>query len=237
MAIAFDAGNNGSSSPNNTPTTSITWNHTAAGSNRYLLVAGFLDDLAGALTATCGGNAMTEIDNWDGIQSGSGGATNRIYLWGYIAPAAGSNTIVVSTVSGSYGLAGVSASYTGVHQTTPAGTPSHWANGNTGYSSPSSQSISSDSSHLVIQANVDYYGDSVFTATGTGQVVRGSLKSQDAGGHFGNNAGGVRISDLPGAATTTASYSWTVRATEYYAWTMVELNAATGGATGGLMWL
>jgi hypothetical protein len=236
MAIAFDLGSNGSSSPNNTPSNSITWNHTCSGSNRYILVAGFVDDTGASLTATCGGSAMTAIDNWDGIQAGSGYWTNRIYLWGYIAPAAASNTIVVSTVSGNYGLAGVSASYTGVHQTTPYGTPSHWADGNSGYTSPSSQSISSDSAHLVIQANTDNYGDSVFTATGTGQTVRGSLKSQDAGGHFGNSTGGIRIADLPGAATTTASYTWTVRTTEYYSWTMVALNAAATGPAVNLIY-
>lgn len=90
------------------------WNHTCAGSNRYLSVGIGMLSLAQTVTAmTYNSVAMTFL----GSQNSVTGAA-RIELWGLIAPATGTNSIAV-TLSGSIASAGVASSYTNVHQTSP----------------------------------------------------------------------------------------------------------------------
>ncbi len=105
-----DGGNNGGI------TTSLTWSHTAAGSNRIGFVgclgdntAGGADDLAGV---TWGGNAMTLATKIGGPILTS---TRWQYVYLIVAPPTGSQSIVVSASSSHYLLCG-SASYTGATQ-------------------------------------------------------------------------------------------------------------------------
>lgn len=228
MAIAFDVGTDGNANASNVQ--SITWSHTCTGANGYLVVAATCTTSNSTLQATYNTVAMALIDSFhDGASW-----TNWIYLFGLAAPATGAHSVVVSTVdSSSVGLAGVSASYTGVHQTVPYGTPAHFADGSSGYSSPLTGNLSSATDELVINAVAWNYGDEDPTATGTGQIIRGTKISTS----IGTGSGGVTVADLPGAATTTASYTFSVHANEYPSWTIVALKPATGGgATNNSMW-
>lgn len=115
IALAFDAASN---SGYQSTGTSYSWSHTCTGSNRFLAVDVSLLALAGTTVSgiTYNGVALSLI----GTQASGTGAV-RVESWGLIAPATGSNTIVV-TFSGSIvagASAGCAVSYTDVHQTTP----------------------------------------------------------------------------------------------------------------------
>lgn len=110
MAIAFDA-----VGPTNAWTggaTSLTFSHTCTGDNRLLLV-GFLtnnstDVITGVTYNSVAMTRLKEQDHGDGY---------RNYVYGLIAPATGANNVVISASSSSV-IYAVSASYTGVSQST-----------------------------------------------------------------------------------------------------------------------
>jgi hypothetical protein len=114
VAVAFDlatgSGGNGTG-------TSRTFSHTCTGSNLCLYVGvNYSSDPGASRSATYGGVAMTKI-----AELYTGGGYNAV-LYRLVAPASGANDVVVSqtnAVGGSF----VAASFTGVHQTTPDGTP------------------------------------------------------------------------------------------------------------------
>lgn len=112
MAIAFDAQSKDSASFQSG--TSFSWTHTCSGSDRYLIVSVFTFTPAGTLTApTYNGVSMTQIQVTD--LSGS----NKLWLFGLVAPATGANTVSFSFSSSNSFVAGVATSYTGVDQTNP----------------------------------------------------------------------------------------------------------------------
>lgn len=113
--ITFDAASN---SGYQTLGTSYSWNHTCAGSNRFLAVDVALLSLAGVSVSSVTYNGVNL--SLVGLQTSGTGAV-RTESWGLVAPATGTNSIVV-TFSGSIGAggsAGTAVSYTGVHQTSP----------------------------------------------------------------------------------------------------------------------
>ncbi len=111
MAIAFDAATDGL---NNGGSGTLTFSHTATGSNLIGFV-GLLGDVIGGAddisSVTWGGVAMTLIRK---ITSGPGGRFS--YVYALAGPASGSQSIVVSSSSNHYLLAGA-ATYTGASQT------------------------------------------------------------------------------------------------------------------------
>lgn len=115
IGITFDAASN---SGYQSTGTSYSWSHTCTGTNRFLSVDVAMLSLAGTTVSgiTYNGVALSLI----GVQASVSG-TVRTESWGLIAPATGSNTIVVtftgSIVSGA--SAGTAVSYAGVHQTSP----------------------------------------------------------------------------------------------------------------------
>lgn len=106
MAIARDATSEGS-----TTATSLTVAHTCTGSNRLLLVHILTNNTTDTLTGmTYNGVAMTRL----GIHAST--PNNFIaYVYGLLAPATGSNNVVV-TFSGSTVIGLQNVSYTGVKQ-------------------------------------------------------------------------------------------------------------------------
>lgn len=109
--IAFDAATNG----NDTTGTSLTFAHTCSGSNRILFV-GIVGNTASNLISgvTYNGVAMTQIAS-SPVQVPSDRYINLYYL---VAPATGSNNVVVSASSSTY-MAAAAVSYTGAAQTSP----------------------------------------------------------------------------------------------------------------------
>jgi len=207
---------------------SMTWKHTCSGSNRYLVVGVFsiLTDPNYFLAARYNGVDMTQLDTY--LQS----ATRRATLFGLVAPATGSNTVeVYDTGSTARVYACTSMSFTGVHQSTPTGTPAHNGNGSGG--TDVTLNVTSAVGEVVVDLLCGYYKTTTWTADGTGQTVVADLKP-DAGS-FGTTLNGwLKSSTTPGAATTTVSY--TASATEYWAISAIPLKPAAGGDD-GLMWL
>lgn len=109
MAVAYDA----TSTSSVNPATSLTFAHTCSGSNRILFVTTITNTGTGVSGVTYNGVALTLLDS----RADAGG--NVPELWYLIAPATGSNNIVI-TVSGSNAIAGAAASYTGVKQSAPS---------------------------------------------------------------------------------------------------------------------
>jgi hypothetical protein len=130
MAIAFDSSTQGYGSGN-----TLTVAHTCSGSNRILFVLAASSYSAVVVNSvTYGGQSMTKI------ASHSNGGAAEISLWYIVAPAIGSNNIVV-TASQSSGLAVTTASYTGASQT---GVPdAYQIRTYTGYLSSFSETMSS----------------------------------------------------------------------------------------------
>lgn len=110
--VAFDAASN---SGYQTAQSTYSWSHTCAGSNRYLSVDVAILSVPGTtvVSVTYAGVSLYLI----GARSTVSGA-GRVECWGLIAPAVGTNTVVV-TLSAAVGSAGCAVSYVGVHQTDP----------------------------------------------------------------------------------------------------------------------
>lgn len=109
--IQFDAASN---SGYQAASSTFTWSHTCTGANRYLTVGVSMLSVAQSVSSiTYSGVAMTLI----GTRSSVSGAA-RVELWGLIAPATGTNDIVV-TLTGAIAWAGNASSYTGIHQDSP----------------------------------------------------------------------------------------------------------------------
>lgn len=109
MAIAVDSKTIGTHNQ-------ASWSHTCTGSNLILFVFAENQPNGSPVTGvTYNGVAMTQIGST--LNSGGNSAAN---LWYLIAPATGTHTVTMSA-SGGFGgnFEGVSASYTGVDQTTP----------------------------------------------------------------------------------------------------------------------
>lgn len=109
--IAYDAT---SSSANVTGTNTTTFAHTCTGSNRILIVGVQITEAATTVTGiTYNGVALTKIDHKD-VPNGS----RRVEMWYLVAPATGSNNVVV-TLSGTPAnwFSAGAVSYTGVKQT------------------------------------------------------------------------------------------------------------------------
>lgn len=112
--IAFDAASNSGALATVVGTT-ITWNHTCTGTNRYLAVdVGILSAGASVVSVTYNGVNLTIIKAQTTVT-----ALGDVECWGLANPASGTNSIVV-TISGSGLVAGGQAvSYTNVDQTVP----------------------------------------------------------------------------------------------------------------------
>lgn len=160
--IAFDA----SSSANTgaVDQTSLTWSHTVgAGSNRILVVGVSIRNSAGQTVSsvTYAGVGLTFI----GAQSN--GTNSRIEMWRLLAPATGTNSIVVTMSAGAHFVGGA-ASFTGVDQTTPLGTFVS-ATGNT---STPTVNASSATGEVVIDTLAMRGSADTITSVGAGQTQR-----------------------------------------------------------------
>lgn len=187
-AVAFDATTNGgalSASPK-------TYTHTdGSGVNRLLIVCTFQAQVADSTTGvTYGGSAMTKVTT---VAADAGINIYRIDMWYLLNPAAGANSVVITTSSGT--VSGLSTSYTG------AGAPEvSTANGPTAGITSLTTSVTTltDTDWTVLCGS----GGSGNPSAGTGTTARqvGGTLSAPGGSIFG---------DSNAAITPPASHSMT----------------------------
>jgi hypothetical protein len=120
--VAFDAVGPSSAGASSTASNTVTWSHTCSGSNRLLIVG----VAVGANTSptissvTYNGVAMTSVGKMNTNNQTNAGF---VELFRLIAPATGTNSVVVTTSAAVLTLAAGSVSFTGVHQVAPLGVP------------------------------------------------------------------------------------------------------------------
>jgi len=196
MAIAYD----NASSARNSGSSSLTFSHTVSGSNRILVVqaAGGGQTVTGV---TYNGVAMTQA-TFNGVSP-----IYFLYTFYLIAPATGSNNVVItgSAVLWSLALSGGAISITGGHQTAPLGAT------NTGQGLSSAPSIS-----ITTTTNNSWIFDTAaVTASGlTLNVANGQTKRYNT---TFTQAGSTLLKATAGAQTvgyTNVMAGWLMNAIE-----------------------
>lgn len=194
---------------------SLTFSHTTAGTNRLLFVCVVTGN--NSPTVTYNSVSMTQIGT--GV-SNTGYYTHIFYL---AAPATGTNDVVITLGSGTNGILGLSASYTGAAQT---GIPDSSNTGTLTDSTPLSVSTttSADNSWVVGcfggSPNVD---PSAGTATTLRQAISNALPIQGA------------VVDTNGAVTPAGARALEVQpgATSFQSMYVASFAPAAGGGGGG----
>lgn len=209
MAVAIDAT---SSSESPSGETSRTWSHTISGSTRVLYVVctlpnGGADITTASATYNSVSMAVTETQT----------ATRQIRVFRLIAPATGSNNIVVSW-TGTDEIRCIAASYTGVDQTTPEDTAVS-IDGSAGGTS-STGDVTSVTGNMVMDVLVAHGGaDPLNVGAGQTQIAQYT-------GTGGAGTSTIGASYESGATTTTMSWSWTGFVSYWgFAW---DINADAG---------
>jgi hypothetical protein len=168
--------------------TSASFAHTATGSNRLAIVCiGYVDPSQAVIsTVTYGGAAMTLI----------GSPPAGLAMYRLVAPATGSQTVVVGwdafTSNGKLGV----ITYTNVDQTTPLGT---FASAS-GASSTAEVNVSSATGELV--------NDCMFALAGTITIGAGQTSRWE------QEASGVGVGSSTEAGAPTVTMSWSLSAVE-----------------------
>lgn len=190
-AIGYDTGTNGGAL---TGTGSVTWNHTATGSNLGLFAAAMCNTSTGPGTATYNGDALTMfMDN--GNDTGSFLAQEGGYI---IGADSGTNAVIITQAAITYALA-ASITVTG----TNAGTGASVTNVNTP-STSSSKTITSAVGSLVI----GWIG--VSNSNGdSSNLVAGQTDSVSETAAVSGHTGSYGIEYASGAASVDMTWSWT----------------------------
>lgn len=213
MAIAFDAATDGGN--NGGTTTSLTFAHTCTGADRLLVVCVVGDTVTDDVTGvTYNGVSMTLV-----LTNAPGSIFNRfLYLFYLVAPATGSNNVVISASSNHY-LLGGAASYTGVNAT---GQPDNSAKQDT-TADPTSFSLTPIANNCWTVLIVNSFNGSAPPTAGTGSTRR----------TFDATFGGWGIFDSNGPITPPSSYN--MQTSGYGGNNVGEIIASfapPGGATG-----
>jgi hypothetical protein len=218
MAITFGHFTDGSFSSS----TSHTWNHDCTGDDYLLVIVHAQGGNANITGVTYNGAAMTFIGENTPDTPGS-----AVAWYGLVAPASGSNAVLISKTAGTYGVA-ESISFSGVDQATPStgltGTrilPTASPNGIAAFTMTMTAG-----SHIVVANGIQGGGFGALSA-GTGLTLRGS-NSFEADTHvFSSTAAATAGSN--GFDVVSSSYD-----AEYVSVHRIEILAAAGGGGGGL---
>lgn len=212
MAVAFDAVGPSSAGATAAGATSVTFAHTCTGSNT-LLIVGTAVGVNGtpATSATYAGVTMTSL----GKVSTNNQASGFVEMWYLVAPATGTNNVIITSGAGADFSAG-SISFTGVDQTTPVGTPVT-SFGDGGVTAPAATVTGTTTGNMVVDVVAN--GSSITASTKTQRWLRNTNGNSGAG----NGAGSTAAAGGSVTMGYTASADW---------WSMiaVEVRAASGGA-------
>lgn len=189
--IQFDAVSN---SAYQTAQSTYSWAHTCTGVNRYLTVGVSMLSVGGASvnSITYNSVALSLIK----AQASAVGAI-RSELWGLVAPATGSNTIVV-TLSASLDSASGAVSYTGVEQTTPYEAANSATATNVG--------AADATVNVTTVADNDWTFDNVATDDTAITVGAGQTSRNNVTGTLGS---GAMSTEGPKTPAGTVAMSWT----------------------------
>ena len=190
---AVDVDATGTCTPGDAGTT-CTQPFTTSGSNRLLTVGVCVRNGAAAVSGvTYNGVALTQY------ATVTRGGTQKLDIWRLIAPATGSNDVVVTMAAESPFSVGI-VSYTGVDQTTPLGTSANA----TGAGGTPTVDVASGATELVLDFVCQSDDGTTIPAmtAGAGQTERVDFTTGIVG--FSRHIGS---STETGAATTTMSWS------------------------------
>lgn len=203
MAVAADTPGNSSTEG----ATSLTFAYTCAGANRLLCVGVAIYNGNGTEVTgvTYNGVAMTSAG------SVLGSAADEVTIWYLVAPATGSNNVVVSFDNAVSGAVAGAINFTNVHQTTPTGS----FVSATGTSTAPSVNASSESGGMVL--DVLGVAPSKTATVGAGQTERWNVATS------GNVERGCGSTE-PGAASVTMS--WSLNASDAWAIGALPIKAA-----------
>lgn len=207
MAITFDTtqgSHTGSAS-------SLSWSHTVAtGRGNQILIVVVDTGAASVSSVTYGGQNLSQVSGASASNSG-----DLLQIWYLLSPPTGANTVVVTPGSTSY-LNGISASYSGVAQTSTFGTAA--TNSGNGTTSSTNTVATTKSSQLVIEAI-----DNSIPASDTATASQ-TKRLQPAGG-------GTAMGEIA-ATGSNMTLTWSFGASAgIWVQISVAMNAAVGGVT------
>ena len=200
VPVAFDA-----ASSANGNTTSLSWSHTvgSSGTNRIIVVGIETKGATVVSGVTYAGQDLALIGAL------SNGTSTRTELWYRVAPATGTNSVVVTLPSKTQTVGGAT-SWTEVHQTTPLGTDVFAS----GTSTSPTVDVTSASGEAVVDAVAVGGGGS--RTVGADQTQRWSLASGGTAGAGSSESG-----------ATTVTMSWTLGISNTWATGAVPLKPAS----------
>jgi hypothetical protein len=210
-------------------TDKVTFSYTVpTGSYRILIVLAVADedsscDPVAPATVTYGGLALTKLDE------ATNSTKEHASLWYRVAPIEGAANVIADWVcsGGDYGAAAYS--YTGVHQTTPFGTP----NSNTGNSGTASVIVDSATGELVIDGMLYNFNDATPLPVKDGtqtQRVLAEIPELDADTTWVRSG----ASEKAGAASVTMS--WTASSGNEWAIVGAALKPVATCPGGSVCW-
>lgn len=215
MAIADRA-----TATSDTNSTSLTYAHSVAGSSDLVLWVN-VDDFASSGSAdptgiTYAGAALTKISNYSVAYS----TNNKVSLWRKIAPATGSNNVVV-THGVTNDITAMSISYSGVDQTTPNDTPEQYnPAGSPGDLDPTDSVVSATDDMVVSFAS--FWNEATIGEDG-------DLTIRLSNANF-SGVNSMHVGDAPGAATVNCSWT-TASGSEGHGLMSFSINPAVLGQT------
>lgn len=204
QGIAFDAAS--SSNTGAGQAGSLTWSHTVSSGNNRILIVGVSIRNSSSQTVgsvTYGGTGLTFV----GATTNSTNA--RVEIWRLLAPATGTNNIVVTLAASANGrFVGAAASFTEVDQTTPLG-PYFSNTGNT--ATPTVNVTSVAQNELVIDtiANNTLDTSVALPCVGGGQTQLWNNRTTN--GSSSNNTPGAGSTEPGPAGGGTVTMSWTLQ--------------------------
>jgi uncharacterized protein (TIGR03382 family) len=198
----------------------LTWQHTVGANtfDRYLVVGistGFAGATTGPNTVTYGTQGMTQL-------ASDNAGTTRVFLYGLVAPAQGTNTITVTWNAGSCNAVAGSVSYTGVNQTTPVGTAAVGVDSPAGLATVNVTTVQGDKVFSVLSSNA---AATSATPVQSSAIVRWSALNS-------TELGAADTFNVTSPGTTTMSWTLTPNTAALWSLAAVPIHASTPSRAG-----
>jgi hypothetical protein len=213
-AVVFDA----ASASLTAGATSLTFSHTTGGGSNTVMIVGFINANVSVTDVTYNSVSLTPIDSCTYNFS-----TSKVHLYRLIAPTAGTHDVKI-TVGSSSRIYAVATTYTGVHQTTPVGTPVKNCV-NTADNGPVTVDVTSVASGEMVVDFASVNNANVVPTVGADQTVR---EDADDTGSSGNWAGSSTET-----GTGTITMSWSLNQTPKTWGTVAVAIKVAAAASGG----